>query len=320
MAKIRFGVALVIDEPIARDIDVLRRALGDGALQRIMPHITIVPPVNIDESRVDACLEILRDAAIETRPFHVSLGDVATFMPANPVIYLNIDPAKEVLRLRDSVFRGPLNKKEDHEFVPHVTICDEASEEKINGALLALSAYRQETTFDRIHLLRKDTNKPWYSFADFVFSAQRTIGTGGLEVKLDVSEVVSSDAARFLDREWRPQLNTQFGPGRLNYEPAVTVARREGEIVGVLQAELRPPACHIREVFIGAAYRGQGIANHLLATLDDVLRQKNCSRLTYSVLKDCEAETYFRAKGWVDDNDVVVEEFGRKMVRLTRSI
>ena len=43
----RLGVAVVIDPPVADEINGLRRAVRDGALDRIAPHVTLVPPVNV---------------------------------------------------------------------------------------------------------------------------------------------------------------------------------------------------------------------------------------------------------------------------------
>ncbi len=54
--KRRLGVALLIPAPLDREIDGLRRAVGDGALGRIPPHLTLVPPVNVREDRLGEAL------------------------------------------------------------------------------------------------------------------------------------------------------------------------------------------------------------------------------------------------------------------------
>ena len=57
------GVALVLDAPVACEVQGLRRALGDGSLQRIAPHLTLVPPVNVRAGGLDEALAVLRTAA-----------------------------------------------------------------------------------------------------------------------------------------------------------------------------------------------------------------------------------------------------------------
>jgi 2'-5' RNA ligase len=88
--KRRLGVVLLVPPPWAAEIDGLRRALGDGALGRIAPHLTLVPPVNVREEDVPAALAVLRSAAAEVDgpSLVVRLGPAATFSPENPVVYL----------------------------------------------------------------------------------------------------------------------------------------------------------------------------------------------------------------------------------------
>src|SRR5688572_3800754 len=106
----RLGVVLLVPQPLATEIDGLRRALGDGSLGRIPAHLTLVPPVNVREDEVPDALRVLRAAAASTTPFTVELGPPATFSPVNPVVYLAVDGAgrDDVERLRNAVFRPPL--------------------------------------------------------------------------------------------------------------------------------------------------------------------------------------------------------------------
>jgi 2'-5' RNA ligase len=62
------GVALLLPDPAATEVDGLRRALGDGSLGRIPAHLTLVPPVNVRADDMPAALDLLRRAATQTRP------------------------------------------------------------------------------------------------------------------------------------------------------------------------------------------------------------------------------------------------------------
>src|SRR5713101_8326447 len=126
LPRLRLGVALVVPPPVGAEVDGLRRACGDGALGRIPPHCTLVPPVNLREDRISDALAHLRDAASTTRPFTVELGPADTFVPDSPVLYLAVggDGLDALLDLRDRVFSEPLSRPVTWPFVPHVTLAE----------------------------------------------------------------------------------------------------------------------------------------------------------------------------------------------------
>jgi 2'-5' RNA ligase len=70
----------------------------------------------------------------------VRLGPPTTFLPVNPVVFLEVAGAgaDEVRRVRDAVFVDPLERHLTWDFVPHVTLADEAVPERIAAALAAL--------------------------------------------------------------------------------------------------------------------------------------------------------------------------------------
>ena len=70
----RLGVVLLLDPPVATEVDGLRRALGDGALGRIAPHITLGPPVNVADRDLAGALAVVREAASATSPLRLKLG------------------------------------------------------------------------------------------------------------------------------------------------------------------------------------------------------------------------------------------------------
>src|SRR5688572_1459388 len=129
MARQRLGVVLLVPHPIATQVDGIRRALGDGALGRIEAHLTLVPPVNVAERDLPKVFAIVRAAAATVEPLALRLGPVTTFAPVNPVAYLRVGGEAPVLdaleRLRNGCLQGPLDRPQDHLFVPHVTVADE---------------------------------------------------------------------------------------------------------------------------------------------------------------------------------------------------
>ena len=132
MPRLRFGVALLVPAPWAAEVDGLRRALGSRDLERVPPHLTLVPPVNVHVERVGQALAVLRRAAAQVRPFRLRLGPVTTFAPVTPTLHLGVDgepSAVEALhRLRGAAFAPPLERSLTFEFQPHVTLAEEAED------------------------------------------------------------------------------------------------------------------------------------------------------------------------------------------------
>jgi 2'-5' RNA ligase len=245
--KARLGVALLLPAAVSTEVQGLRRALGDGALDRIPPHLTLVPPVNVREDRLPDALAVLRAAAAATEPLTLTLGPPATFLPYNPTVYLAVGGDLAGLHaLRDRVFRDPLERPLTWPFVPHVTLADEIDSARIPPALEALADYRAEVTVDAVHLLQEGAGRTWAPIADVPFEVPRVIGRGGLPLELTVTEGLDPEAAT-LDPTARV---------------AVT-ARRDGSVVGTATGA----------VAVDPAHTDEGIEEHLVTQLWHELRQ-----------------------------------------------
>ena len=108
---------------------VCAEPLGDPSLGRIPPHLTLVPPVNVRADQLAAALARLRAAAAgQPGPLRLTLGPPATFLPDNPVLYLEVGGD---LRARCGLCatrssRRPCERPLSWPWVPHVTVADSA--------------------------------------------------------------------------------------------------------------------------------------------------------------------------------------------------
>jgi 2'-5' RNA ligase len=171
MSRRRLGVALLVPAPAAAEVDGLRRALGDGSLGRIPPHVTLVPPVNVAEQALPDALAVLRAAADRTPPLDLRIGPAATFHPVNPVVFLQVGGAVEQLAaLRDRVLVPPLERVITHPFVPHVTVADDMEPTRIRAAVAALADYVVDVRIDAVHLLEEGRGRVWRPVADVVLT------------------------------------------------------------------------------------------------------------------------------------------------------
>ena len=169
-------MALLVPDPVAIEVDGLRRALGDGALGRIPAHLTLVPPVNVAEDDVTRALAVLRQAAMATGPVDLRLGPAATFWPVTPVAYLQVGgDVAAVDELRAMVFRPPLEREVTRPFVPHVTVADDLDPARIPAAVAALADFVVDVRVEALHLLEEGRGRVWRPVAEMAFT-RRWVG------------------------------------------------------------------------------------------------------------------------------------------------
>lgn len=269
-------MALVLDRPAGDEVNGVRRALGDGSLARIAPHLTLVPPLNVAGAALPEALAVMRRAAAAAGPLKLTLGPVETFAPANPVLYLAVGGDLERLRaLRQAVFAPPLTRPLAWPWVPHVTVCEDAAPERISSALAALDRYALAVDVERVTMLEEvyPTGGPdarpartWVPIADAALAPPWVVGTGGLPLELARSTVADPEAQSLMAAAGAEPPAGGGSPAGTPLPPVVITARREGAVVGVAGGWWEAGGLRIA-VVVARGVRHQGIGRHLLAAL-----------------------------------------------------
>jgi 2'-5' RNA ligase len=272
-ARSRLGIVVLIAGTTGVEVDGLRRALGARALQRIPPHITLVPPFNVADERVAGVVDDMRAAAAIEPPFVVTLGAAATFWPDNPVVYLRVgDDSGALQRLHDRLAVAP----DPRPFVPHVTVAENVAPARIPSAVEVLDSYAADVTIRHLHLLQHDAaRRRWDAIADVPLGGGRVVGRGGLEVALDVGSVVDPRAAQ------------------LGETPFVVTARREGFVVG-FAAGTTGADLVLDRLIVDVAVRGQGVGAQVLAEVLHVGATRGCAQAVFRGHSD-----WLAAHGWI---------------------
>jgi 2'-5' RNA ligase/predicted N-acetyltransferase YhbS len=317
----RFAVALVVTGRVAGEIDGLRRALGARSLERIQPHVTLIPPRNVKEEDSEDVMVLLRAAGRTSAPISVELGPPATFWPMNPVLYLSVSgDVAEIAELRERLCTGPLAPpagRRQPPFVPHATLDQRIDPEKIEPALSLLGNYRAPFTFERVTLLEQDGQQHWRAVADVSLGRPAVVGRGGLELELAVSERSDPTTERFADDEWESNALGRLGRQSDSDRPFVVTARREGEPVGVAEGYTRGRVCHLSGLIVAAAVRGEGIGSQILRTVERLGRERGCDRVRLMTVLGGRAESFYAQRGyevtvnlpvWRNEEDFVVME------------
>ena len=302
----RLGVALLLDPPLRDEVDGLRRALGDPSLGRVVPHLTLVPPVNVRMGELSKALEVVREgAARQPGRLRITLGPPASFLPDNPVLFLDVGGDIERLRdLRDAVFKAPLERPLSWPWVPHVTLADGIEDDRIAGALASLDRYAAIAEFDRVVILEEGHRRLWSPLADARLGPPAIVGTGGLAVRITQGRMIDplllgalgdaladSEEAQRVWAGWTepaggpshpapsdpvlsqralsdpaPALPATAPPATAPPEQIVLTAHRGGQLLGAA-AIRRDPVGARATVFVLPEVRGEGTGGHLLAQL-----------------------------------------------------
>ncbi len=297
-SRSRVGVALVLDPPLSHQVDGLRLALGDPSLGRIPAHLTLVPPVNVRAGELSAALARLRAAAAAASgPIRLTLGSPASFLPANPVVFLAVGGDIESLRhLRDAVFVPPLDRKLSWPWVPHVTLADGIDEARILPALIALDRFEVVMDADRIVMLEEGRGRVWQPIADAALGRPGVVGTGGLALEVTRGRLADPEARRMFEAAGcTPVRAGEVGvvPARPPFFPIVMSGRREGVLAGVAAAWTDESGGHVA-VYVEPEARKQGVGSHLLSHLEAAARTAGWP---YVTLQAEGPEAFYRSRG-----------------------
>jgi 8-oxo-dGTP pyrophosphatase MutT (NUDIX family)/2'-5' RNA ligase len=175
MARVRLGVIARLPEPLGIHVQAWRRALGDPAAGRIVPHLTLVPPQTVAERDLARAAALVERAAAEAVPFVVELEGAATFLPDAPVAYLAVREGGPALHLLEVALQeSPLDRR-THPFHPHVTVLQDRPEERIEAAAAELAGFRAAFPVRELALMREAPGRVWRPLATATVGASTAV-------------------------------------------------------------------------------------------------------------------------------------------------
>ncbi len=122
MAPGTYAVVSYVHDPVAEFVEALHRELHPAKLQ-LPAHLTILPPRCLRGAESEA-VEQLEEVCRHVQPFEVRLGDVETFLPLTPTVFIQIAHGAYRLReLHEQLNGGALWAEEPWPFMPHLTVC-----------------------------------------------------------------------------------------------------------------------------------------------------------------------------------------------------
>lgn len=303
----RIGVVLLVPQPLATELDGLRRALGSSERERVPMHLTLVSPTNVRDRELLLALDVVRGAAAESSPLALELGPATSFVPVTPTIHLEVGgPGLAALeKLRAAVTAAaPLDRPDEHPWIPHVTIAQEVGPpERIDPAIATLAGWRATVTIDRVHVLRQQPDRVWVPVADAALGGPAVTGRGGVEVVLSVTDRPDPEAAALL------AVDGAVGDGR----PWAVTARIDGRVAGAAWGWSSGSVAIVADLAVATAHRGQGVGRRLLAAVESEAAKRGCDAGLIAAPGEGAAAALLAGAGWLAAGDAVAD--GRRLWR-----
>lgn len=166
MPSLRYALVAYIKSPVGEFVENLRRELHPE-LPHLAAHLTLLPPRLLQGTESEA-LQLLAKTCGQAEPFEVGLGDMVSFAPTTPTVYICVVQGASRLReLHDKLNQQALACAEEWPYIPHLTIVKMPTEPAVEKALgIACKRWQQyqgsrRILLDRLTFVREDAPNCW---------------------------------------------------------------------------------------------------------------------------------------------------------------
>jgi 2'-5' RNA ligase len=121
MTGLSYAAVTYVRSPAGMFVEEMRRDLHP-AHTHADAHITILPPRPLNGTEEQA-IQQLNAICRTIAPFEVTMGDVETFIPSTPTVFIRVaHGAYRIRELHDQLNHGALHYCEPWPYMPHLTI------------------------------------------------------------------------------------------------------------------------------------------------------------------------------------------------------
>jgi 2'-5' RNA ligase len=170
MQNPRYALVGYVKGPAGEFVENLRRELHPD-LPHLAAHLTLLPPRPLQGTESSA-LQLLERICGETEPFEVALGEVETFNPVTPTVYIRVSQAaSRMCDLHAQLNTQTLECHEEWPYIPHLTIVKMAAGHPVQNAfLMAAERWARYTgnrriLLERLTFVREDGHNCWVDLA-----------------------------------------------------------------------------------------------------------------------------------------------------------
>ena len=134
MTSLLYAAVAYVRSPVGMFVEQLRRELHP-AHTHADAHLTILPPRLLRGSEQQA-LDLLTEVCRATAPFEVGMGDVETFLPLTPTVFIRVaHGAYRMRELHDRMNHDAVHCDEPWPYMPHLTIVKADAAEEVPRVL-----------------------------------------------------------------------------------------------------------------------------------------------------------------------------------------
>jgi 2'-5' RNA ligase len=156
------GVSVAVPDPWGSDLQGYRVQLGDPTAAGIPTHITLLPPIDVDDVLLPSIDRHLETIAKATSPFEVHLRGTGSFRPISPVVFVNVvEGISSCELLASAVRQGPLAIDLQFPYHPHVTVAHHMADELLDRAFEELGSFDVRFTVDQISMYAHSDALGW---------------------------------------------------------------------------------------------------------------------------------------------------------------
>jgi 2'-5' RNA ligase len=170
MSSLRHALVAYVSDPIGEFVENLRRTLHPD-LPYLAAHITLLPPRLLQGSE-SAALHVLEEICGRADPFEVSLGEMKSFIPTTPTVFIGVaEGASQMEDLHSRLNTEVLTFAEKWPYVPHLTIGTMATEPTARQALETSRKCWQQYSgsrrilIDQLTFVREESENCWVDIA-----------------------------------------------------------------------------------------------------------------------------------------------------------
>ncbi|MCA0335706.1 MAG: 2'-5' RNA ligase family protein [Actinobacteria bacterium] len=168
------GVAITIPQPYADRLSAVRLTVGDPMAREIPPHVTLLPPTEVEDGQVaDFCAHLER-VAEEHTAFSMVLSGTASFRPISPVVFVQVSEGiSSCEQLERAVRSGPVERRLEFNYHPHVTIAHHVDDDALDEAVSECADFRAAFEVTAFDLYEQGEDAVWRPQRPFSLRAPR---------------------------------------------------------------------------------------------------------------------------------------------------
>ncbi len=313
----RFGVVVTPQRDASLMLKGIQACFGYAGVSSIDPHITLVPPFNLDSSELPKVLAALAKAGSTIEPFEVELGSLRSFDSNGDVLYLEVrGGVSQLEEVYCAVMNTGVFREIERAFVPHLTVAIGIGSERTLQAIGLSEPIRLSFVVDTLDVLAKVPGERWMLCASSILGWGSVKNISHLRVSFSREVGVSQGVLDAIEAELDDDISRstlELLAARDNSKTFSVVIFRESEILGsVIYSYVHAKFAVIDYVVVfDVDNRGFGLGRAAISLAIEILRKDDVS---YVFVRSSQSSYLFEQLGFVELNDPFYDELLAKLV------